>query len=245
MGLMEKWNQFKENRRQKRITSNKNLIRRDKVNKDERLAAISFFCELDDLSLSVPILLSRFEFSADNGIVDTREKEKALEGITEKGEASITHIKDHLRRSTRIAWPLKALSNLVSEEEVIQTLKDCLDFNDVKFDQAKVDKNYDLLCYLADYRLENYAGHLAHFLDQHDERIRFAAAELLVAQNDGEVPHLLERFIYDISDENRRLRKTIFLAFSEKGWKLSDPKKNIEQPPRGFTISSNGIIAKA
>lgn len=245
VGIFDKWKDYKETRRVKRIESNKNLIRRDKVAKEERAAAIEFFCDLSDSTIAVPALLKRFDFSADNGIVDTREKERALDGITSRGSEAVPLIIDHLKNSTRIAWPVKALSKLVEEKEVAETLHSCLDYGDVSFDQAKVDKNYDLLCYLADYKLHGLSEKLSHFLNVHDERVRYAAAELLVLQDDKEVPTLLEKFTYDESEENRRLKKTVFEAFSEKGWKLSNPEKGAETSPAGFRVSKEGLVSKA
>ena len=49
MGIFQKWAEFKANRREKRIKANIELIRRDKVNKDERMAAIEFFCEFEEV----------------------------------------------------------------------------------------------------------------------------------------------------------------------------------------------------
>ena len=245
MGIFQKWAEFKANRREKRIKANIELIRRDKVNKDERMAAIEFFCEFEEVETSIPALLKRFDFSADNGIVDTREKEKALAGVIGQGEKAVPLIKEHLKNTSRIAWPLKALDKLITESEVAKTLTDCLNFGEVSFDHAAVDKNYDLLCYLADYKLTGYSAKLAHFLDDHDERVRFAAAELLVLQEDDEVPSLLQKFTFDESEENRRLRQTILTAFSEKGWKLDQPQKVIDSSPSGFRISKEGNVSLA
>lgn len=245
MGIFDKWNEFKENRRVGRIESSKKLIRRDKVNKDERAAAIEFFCDLEDHAIAVPTLLGRFEFSADNGIVDTREKERALDGVISRGQDAVPHIKEFLKTTSRIAWPIKALSKLTNDAEVISTLQNCLDYSDVSFDQAKIEKNYDLLCYLADYEFSGYSEKLNHFLGQHDERLRFAAAELMVQQNDDNVSSFLEKFAYDSSEENRRLRKTVLEAFTDKGWKLSEPKQFNEQPAPGFRVTGDGKVTKA
>jgi len=46
----------------------------------------------------------------------------------------------HVLETTRIAWPIKLLKALGKDDQVIEILKDALDFGDVAFDQAKVDK---------------------------------------------------------------------------------------------------------
>ena len=81
-----------------------------------------------------------------------------------------------------------------TENQLIETLKSALEFADVRFDQAKVDKNYDLLCYLRDFQLEGFEERLSHFLGDVDERVRFAAAEVLIEQDSNKVSEYLEPF---------------------------------------------------
>ena len=64
-------------------------------------------------------------------------------------------------------------------------------------------------------------------------------------QEDDEVPSLLQKFTFDESEENRRLRQTILTAFSEKGWKLDQPQKVIDSSPSGFRISKEGNVSLA
>lgn len=243
MGIFDKWKKFQANRLEKAIASNAKLIRRDKVNKDERAAAIEFFCSLERPEIAVPVLLKRFDFSADNGIVDTRDKERALEGVIRFGQDGVPIIKEHMLGTTRTAWPLKALSKLVEESEVIEALLACLEYGDVSFDQAKIDKNYDLLCLLADYKFSGQATKLSHFLKDPDERVRYAVTELLVLQDDKEIPAMLEPFASDTSEENRRIRKTVLQAFADRSWTLKDAEKVSSTSPEGFRISKEGKVA--
>src|SRR5690606_1239145 len=130
---------------------------------------------------------------------------------------------DHLKKTSRIAWPIKAFIAIGGEAKLIEALKECLNFNDIAFDQQLIDKNYDILCYLRDHQLGDFAPRLEVFLAAHDERLRFAAVEALIEQNHQGVPRMLERFLTDSTSENTRLRRAVLEAFARKGWPLTNP----------------------
>lgn len=228
MGLLDKWRAFKQNRLEKNIERSAKLVTNPKAMREDRAAAIEFLHDLDDHSKAVPALLARFEYSLDHGINDTREKEAAMAGITHRGEAAIPYVLDKLRNTTRIAWPIKILTAVGTEEQLIDGLKSCLNFDDVAFDQAQVDRNFDVLCYLRDYRLPNFSEKLTHFLTDNDERVRYASAEVLIEQaelKDYDIANALEPFLADVSPENSRIRQIVCEAFAKHAWKISQPEK--------------------
>lgn len=212
-------------RDEKRTAKALATIKNAKAMKEDRGLAIEYFKDYGDATVAIPALLQRFEYSLEHGINDTREKESCMEGIIAYGQDALPLVREHLLTTSRIAWPIKVLKTLGDESQVIAILKSALNTGDIAFDQAKVDKNYDILCYLVEYQLPGFAPQLAHFLQDHDERVRFAAAEVLIEQQDPEVPALLEHFISDKTSENIRIRQSVINAFLEKGWKLKDPGK--------------------
>ena len=113
---------------------------------------------------------------------------------------------------------------LAEEKEIIEALELCLDYEDVAFDQHKVDKNYDILCYLRDYKLPDNGKKLSHFLNDHDERIRFSTTEVLLEQENEEIYQELEKFLADESSENIRIRQAITEKFAEISYTVSDKK---------------------
>lgn len=223
MGLFDK---FKRGvRDEKKIAKSTAVIKNSKAIKEDRQSAIDWFADLGDAGAAVPALLQRFEYSLEHGINDTREKESAMEGILGYGQDALPVVREHLLVTSRIAWPIKVLKALGDESQVADILKSALDFGDVSFDQAKVDKNYDILCYLVEMKLPAFAGKLGHFLNDPDERVRFAATEVLIEQDEAEVPTLLERFLADDSADNTRLRKSVIEAYLKRGWTVKDVAK--------------------
>ena len=219
--LLGKIKDFFANQKERKIQKNLSIIANPKAIKEERSAALDFIGSFEDPAIAVPGLLKRFNYSLEHGINDTREKEKAMAGVLNQKEKALPFIVEHIAGTDRIAWPLKILYQVGSDEEVVEALKKSLRFDDVSFDQAAVDKNYDILCYLRDHKLPNYTDKLAHFLVDPDERVRFAAVEALIEQVDPKIPSLVEHFLLDETSENRRIRKSVVDAFVKFGWTVA------------------------
>lgn len=222
VGLFDKFKDMRKGRDEKRIAGALAKVKNAKAIREDRVAAIEFFKDLDDVEVGVPALLQRFEYSLEHGINDTREKESCMKGIVAYGKDALPLVREHLMQTSRIAWPIKVLKALGEEDQVIEILKSALDFGDISFDQAKVDKNYDILCYLVEYKLPDFTGKLAHFLNDPDERVRFAATEAMIEQDDSAVPGYLEKFLGDESPDNTRIRKSVIEAFLKHRWQVKD-----------------------
>ncbi len=245
MGLFSKFKEYRESRHERRAEKSLRQVRNPKAIKEDRRAALEYFKNLDDASIAIPALLQRFEYSLEHGINDTREKEFAVESIKHYGEQAIPYIKDHLLKTTRIAWPIKILSSLGTTEQVVDVLKSALNFDDVAFDRDIVDKNYDILCYLRDYQLPGFVTKLAHFLTDPDERVRFACIEALLEQDSSDVPKLVESFMADNSAENRRIKKAVVAAFLSKKWQVSDVSVFVDvQIEPGISVNKKGYLDK-
>ncbi len=224
--MFKKIQEYFGSRKEKRVERAGKLVKNAKAIREDRWAAIEYLAEgVKESDLAIPNLLPRFEYSLEHGINDTREKELALQGIARFGEESVPYIKSWLQQTTRIAWPIKVLKELGKEDDLIACLKGALNYGEVAFDQAAVDKNYDILCYLREYSLGDELRKLTHFLNDQDERVRFAAAELLINQKSEGVKPDLEPFLKDDSSENRRIRQAVAQAFLDLGWKVSRPEE--------------------
>jgi HEAT repeat protein len=208
-----------------RIARSSDLAKNPKAIREDRWAAIEFLADdVADTKSAVRGLLARFEFSLEHGINDTREKEKALSGIMRHGDAALPIILEHLKITTRIAWPIKILKSLVrSEERVVECLLSTLDYSDVAFDQARTDKNYDILCHLADYKRHGLKDRISPFLSVPDERVRYAAAEVLMEQDLDEVGETLEKLMRDENPDNSRIRQAVVQKYLDLNWAIQKP----------------------
>ena len=99
-----------------------------------------------------------------------------------------------------------------------------LNYTEVSFDQAQTDKNYDILCHLADYKKSGLAAKIVHFLKDPDERVRYAAAEVLMEQDFAESHEFIEPLLSDTNPDNSRIRQTVIRKYLEQGWQLRKPE---------------------
>ena len=226
MGLFQKIKDFQIQRHQSAIEKNLKNLQNAKAIREDRVGAIEFFCSEKEPAVAVPALLKRFGFSLDHGIYDAREKESAFEGILTHGTGALPILRAHVRATSLIAWPLKIIEKLATQAEMIEILEGCLNYTDVSLDPDQTDKNYDILCHLRDYPLQKPHEKMAPFLEAHDERIRYAAAEVLTHQPQSpEIIKILERFLTDHSAENTRLHQIVLDAYVEHKWKVAEPER--------------------
>ncbi len=222
---MQKFKAWRQSQHEGKIARSAKTAKNPKAIREDRWAAIESLCDVDAPSEAIPPLLQRFEFSLENGIADAKEKELAMGGITRFGDQAVPLVMEHLVATTRIAWPIKILRSLGNEALVMEGLKKALNFGETTFDQAQTDKNYDLLCHLVEFKLGSFAADLGRFLDDPDERVRFAAAEVLIEQNDLALVPRLEGFLMDQTVENIRIRQAVLRAFVERQWTLGQPER--------------------
>lgn len=232
-----------------KLQKNAELVKNPKAIRDDRMAALEFYAHnVKDPAKAVPALLSRFEFSLEHGINDSREKDLCMEAITGFADPALPFVMDHLKNTTRIAWPIKILKSLGrSEDHVIECLTSVLNYNDVSFDQAQTDKNYDILCHLADYKRPGLATKIAHFLKDPDERVRYAAAEVLMEQEFSEAQEYIEPLLSDLNPDNSRIRQTVIRKYLEHGWVVGKPdvfpNRNVIGPV--FVGDGNRLIVQS
>jgi hypothetical protein len=247
VGVLDFYRNWKKKRQDKAIASQAKVALNPKTLHEERAAAIDYLAHVDDLQKAVPLLLKRFDFSLDHGINDSREKDAAMEGVIKYGRDALAIVRDHLQQTPRIAWPLKIIQKIGTDQDVVESLEACLQFGDIEFDRNLVDRNYDLLCYLRDYPLADKGLKLLPYLKMHDERLRFAAVEVLLAQGDlNLIGQNLEIFIIDESAENTRLRQAVIENYLTHRWPLQSLDLAEGLIPRtNVMISSDRTMALA
>lgn len=219
MGLLSKYKEYQAARLTKKVAKASKLVKNPKAIKEDRWGALNFLADsAEGVERVVEALLPRFQYSLEHGILDSREKDLALKGIVRFGAEAIPVIEAWIKETDRIAWPLKALKAVTDQERIAQVLVAALVLEDVRFDQAKVDKNYDILCYLRDFQIAGHEEQIAHFLQDVDERVRFAASEVLMEQESDAGAGFLEPFLSDESTENRRIKESVIKTFIKRKW---------------------------
>lgn len=221
------------------------------VQESERKYAIQ---ALHDLALgeagseAVEVLLCRFEETGHNTTVDVDEKEYVYDVLVEIGETSDLDvagiITEHLAESEeKINWPLKALSDLLEYEEMIEVVKRLLDTCSGGY-QQNPEKKQELMLQSAELRDPELAEKLVDFLDDPNEPIRFLAVDAVAHQEFDEIiEEPLRERLYE--EDSIRIVNKITEVFAEnRDWKIpEDEQAEVEKAiPEEYGIHKEGHI---
>jgi hypothetical protein len=188
-------------------------------------------------------LMTRFTVRVDPSITDGEEKNAAFQGIVKNGEAAIGPVRDFLEASDTLAWPIKILKELQSEEEVTGTLLELLSKMDTGY-QRDPQKKIDVIASLEERKDTRIVQAVARFLDDMNETVRFHAVCAIFAQDEpAEVVDALTQTL--LAEESVRVRMMILDGFIEGNWKITESKDEVvKKLPTGYTLGKKGEVRK-
>ena len=83
---------------------------------------------------------------------------------------------------------------------------------------------------------------MAPFLKDFDENVRYAAAEVMLAQQDESARPLLEAAMSNPDEDSNRLRVRLAEVFSQRRWKVESDEL-AERLPDGWAVRGGRIVA--
>lgn len=208
---------------------------------ETRQAAVDRLKEIDSDSARIG-LLHRFDFTSDKGIEDHEEKEEIENIMLSFGEKSINPLKEYIKTFYTIAWPLKILSRLISKEEQVTFMLSLLHTGDIFFNEKELEKRVEILKHLKDYEDGRIVKKVREFLHDLDDRVKFAAIEILANQKSDEVREDLLKILID-NEQSVRIKTKIMDAFAKLGWRVHGYRKKVEEVLGSeYKLTSEGII---
>lgn len=164
-------------------------------------------------------LLKRFTWTLDPTITDHEEKELVVSGLVAAGEDALEPIRRHCGKAESLTWPMKALRQILSGDELLQellTLLDQFDTDYVRNPEPKV----QVLQVLGEYPSEEVRIAVEPFLTDANEAVRFAAVTTVFSVNDAQsVPSLVAALA---EEESLRIKNRIASGLAERGWTLPE-----------------------
>ena len=189
---------------------------------------------------AVEALLQRFTFRVDPSITDQEEKELAFQGILLAGEVAIEPVRGYLTECDAIAWPVRILGELESEEAVVEALLEILSGMDTEYERDP-QRKIDVLSQLEARQHPSIRDAVEPFLEDVNETVRFHAAGAILGQEDaaesrGRLIELLA------TDEGTRVRAHVLDAFIERDWDLGDRAADVQPNlPPGYILDGKAI----
>jgi len=212
--------------------------------KENRQGAIE---ELGGLKTEAAIeaLLTRYTFRIDPGITDDDEKARVLALITQAGEVALGPVKRFISNRDEISWPLRALDGLLPEAEVVKFLVEVA--RKVGGEYSRVpEKKVLLLHALADHKSPDIAPAVLPFLEDMDDEVQIAAAEVIIRQQDpiGREP-LIQHFLKAHESSNARVREALAGLLADSGWDVKGYTPKVEAAlPAGYKLDSKGKVVR-
>ncbi|HWL86719.1 MAG TPA: HEAT repeat domain-containing protein [Polyangiaceae bacterium] len=188
-------------------------------------------------------LLKRFTFTIDPSITDQDEKDTAFEGVVAAGEKAIEPVRAFSTKAASLAWPMRILKELVSEEAYVEELLGWLARWDTEYSKL-IDPKIQLLVELEEHKHARIREAVAPFLGDVNETARFHAAATSFAQGDAAaVPALLSTLL---EDESFRIKNKIADGFVATGWSVPDEQRDAVRKalPPGYSIDGAGKVRK-
>lgn len=188
-------------------------------------------------------LLTRFTIRVDPSITDGEEKNEAFRGIVRHGDAALGPVRDFLESSDTLAWPLKILKEIQSEEQVTTILLELLANMDTEYERDP-QKKIDVIASLEERQDTRIVDSVTRFLEDMNETVRFHAVGAILAQAEADdAREALTKAL--LAEESVRVRMRILDGYIERGWAVADVKDEAaKRMPAGYSLGKKGEIRK-
>ena len=194
---------------------------------------------------AIDALLSRYTFRVDPGITDDDEKARVLALVTQAGEVALAPVKRFISSRDEISWPLRALEGLLPEAEVVKFLVEVA--TKIGGEYSRVPEKKVLLMHaLSAHRSPDIAPAVLPFLDDMDDEVQIAAAEVIVKQQHpaGREP-LIQHFLKAHEASNARVREALSGLLADSGWDVKGYTPKVEAAlPQGYKLDSRGKVLR-
>jgi len=227
---------------EKQIEKHARRIRKKDAQQEDRVASAYWLAE--DASFdAVYGLLGRFEMAYEHHMKDRAEKDLVAQLVEDLGSVAVDPLKAFLRKTEFFARPMALLEAVAGRQVALEMIFELLGLEAAK-SELKPGKKRQLLIKLAEFQDAVIVDEALPFLDDFDEGVRFAAVEVLVAQEETDaVKEKLLACLANPEEESNRLRVRISEVASARRWRLGDHAVAVsENPPSGWTVSKGRLF---
>ncbi len=212
----------------------------------DRFASIEYLAKLGTED-AWRALLPRYNFTVDPSITDREEKQYIFDSITRAGESAVGPVKDFLRKSQAVNWPIKMLRELVGAEEFVGEMVDVLKGEGTDY-QKNPERKIQAIIALEKAKDPRVAPAVIPFLEDASEDARFHAVRTLLAQADATAADALCALL--VRDDSMRIRTTIADGLVTHAWPVADAHREklsalLPRLPNGpFSLTADGVLRR-
>ena len=157
-------------------------------------------------------------------------------------DEAVAPIKEFIQNGISITWPLKALGELLPDEECLEFV--CRVLSDMGPSYIRMpEKKITLINFLADYQHPLVADTLLSFLEDFDPEVVILTVQVLSKMKEERARAPFLELLCDEEEENPRLKKMIAQEFKQLNWKVREYRERVkENLPPGFNVDRVGYI---
>jgi hypothetical protein len=212
---------------------------------------------------AIDALLLRFTFRVDPGITDDEEKQHVHSLVVDTGPAALPAVKRFILTRDEISWPLRALSALLPEPEVMAVLVEALRKAANEYSRVP-EKKVLLLHAISHHRSAQVVPAALPFLEDMDDEVQIAAAQAIASQaapppgttprsqpespppgSDAGREPVIQAFLRAHDHSNARVREALAGMLADAPWDVKGytPKVEAALPP-AYKIDSRGKVQR-
>ena len=187
-------------------------------------------------------LLRRFTVQVPQETMDLEEKQYTVQLLTRMGRVAVEPILNFLRSEQEVTWPVRALREILPQDEYIAALKDTLEHLSgyTRWPEAKV----VIIGHLPEEALPLVRKIILGFLEDDDDDVCIAGAYYLARREDEEVREQLIETLLN-AESRPRVRGRIFELFCEREWAVKGYRKKIEEViQEPFYVTAKGTVKR-
>lgn len=226
---------------EKQLAKHAARIRKKDATAEDRQASAYWLAEQASTP-AIEALLGRFEMTYEHHMKDVAEKDMVSDLVLELGPTATEALQRFLVRCKNFARPLDLLKQLAGREAALEILLDLIE-TEAEKSELKPEKKRELLIVLADFQDPNSTDVAVRLLQDFDEGVRYAAAEVLIALEDNEdIRQALLGALSNPEEESNRLRVRIAEIVGGRSWNLGSHLPALSSnAPVGWEVNGNHL----
>jgi HEAT repeat protein len=188
-------------------------------------------------------LLKRFTISSKVITQDIEEKHMVVRMLVDKGQDAVEPILKYLGTHHQVEWPIQALSEILSRDELVPRLVAALEKVAAASTFTPPEHKSDLIRAMREHVTPEVAAVLKQFLSDDDDDVRISAIDALAEVGEDMREPLLEAFVE--TADRPRIRIKIAEIFADHDWPVKGYRPKVEQAlPEGFQLTAKGLIRR-
>ncbi|MCB9557539.1 MAG: HEAT repeat domain-containing protein [Deltaproteobacteria bacterium] len=218
----------KEGRQERALQKACIKAKNPKIKPDDRRPALEFLLH-EGSEEAICSLLHRFTFNYDTNMVsDEDEKNLVYRGLLEHGAATLPALRKHLASAPTLSWGLRLLDEIADEATTWEILCEVAEHFEPGYDRDP-SRKLQLLSFLAEIDDPRVGEMLLPYLQDHDEAVRFAVIDGLVARRVEAAREPLLEILVDEDEESLRIKNRIAEGLVETGWTVKGFRGSVEK----------------